>query len=314
MGSAPASPEANAESAKGKLEPAYATRLGKMYQSTIEDALDSDAFRRLRGKVQLIFTSPPFPLNHKKRYGNKTGAEYLEWLQGLAPRLAELLTPDGSVVMEVGNAWVPGKPVMSMLPLQALTAFLEGGELNLCQHFVCHNTARLPGPAQWVTVERIRVKDSFTNVWWMAPDERPKANNRHVLVEYSPAMRGLLKSKKYNAGQRPSGHVVREESFLKDNGGAIPANVLSFSNTRWSDNYRAYCKQQGLEIHPARMQPELAEFFINFLTEDKDIVLDPFGGSNTTGAVAEKLGRRWISVEPNSDYVEGSLGRFPEME
>jgi site-specific DNA-methyltransferase (cytosine-N4-specific) len=39
-------------------------------------------------------------------------------------------------------------------------------------------------------------------------------------------------------------------------------------------------------------------------------VLDPFAGNNTTGAQAEELGRRWISVEMQSEYVKGSVGRF----
>ena len=149
----------------------------------------------------MIFTSPPFPLNRKKKYGNKTGEEYLTWLHDLAPRLTELLTPDGSIVMELGNAWEPGSPVMSTLALEAFLAFKEAGKLNLCQQFVCHNPARLPSPAQWVNVERIRVKDSFTHIWWMSPTERPKADNRRVLTEYSDEMKDLLTRRSYNGGR-----------------------------------------------------------------------------------------------------------------
>jgi len=60
------------------------------------------------------------------------------------------------------------------------------------------------------------------------------------------------------------------------------------------------------------MQPELAEFFIKFLTNSGDLVLDPFAGSNTTGASAEKLKRKWISIELNEKYVKGSRGRFEQ--
>ena len=58
------------------------------------------------------------------------------------------------------------------------------------------------------------------------------------------------------------------------------------------------------------MPMELSSFFIKFLTKPGDLVLDPFAGSNTTGAAAEHLHRRWISVEPNKEYVAGSKGRF----
>jgi site-specific DNA-methyltransferase (cytosine-N4-specific) len=281
-----------------------------MYAGTIESFLQSPKATAYEGKIQLIFTSPPFPLNRKKRYGNKSGDEYLEWLSGLAAKLVKLLTDDGSIVVEMGNAWEPGRPVMSTLTIRALLAFLEGGGLNLCQQFVCYNKARLPSPAQWVNIDRSRVKDAYTHVWWMARTDKPKASNRSVLVEYSPSMRELLDSGDYNDGLRPSGHKIGEKSFLRDNGGAIPSNVLEFTNTSSTDEYREYCDENDLEIHPARMPAGLAEFFIKMLTNKDDLVLDPFAGSNTTGAVAESLERRWLAVEPILDYVDGSRGRF----
>src|SRR5205807_8009530 len=169
-----------------------------------------------KGRVDLIFTSPPFPLNRKKKYGNKKGEEYTKWLSGLAGLLKEYLTPTGSIVMELGNSWVQGAPVMSTLALKSLLAFLETGKLHLCQQFIWHNPARLPSPAQWVNVERIRVKDSFTHLWWMAPTTRPKADNRRVLVKYSDAMESLLKTQNYNSGKRPSQHSVGKKSVLRN--------------------------------------------------------------------------------------------------
>lgn len=297
----------------GVIDQSYVTELGVMYVSLIESFLSSDACRKMRGSVQLLFTSPPFPLNRKKKYGNKTGEEYQGWLRDLAPRLTELLTPDGSIVMELGNAWEPGAPVMSTLALEAFLEFKEAGKLNLCQQFVCHNPARLPSPAQWVTIERIRVKDSFTHIWWMSPTERPKADNRKVLTEYSPEMKELLARRSYNGGRRPSGHVIGRESFFKDNGGAIPPNVFVCSNTTSTDRYREYCREHEIKPHPAPMQMEMVRFFVNLLTDPGDLVLDPFAGSNSTGAMAEELGRRWIAIEPNREYVAGSKGRFPRF-
>jgi site-specific DNA-methyltransferase (cytosine-N4-specific) len=292
------------------LRVGYRTELGVMYWGTIEALLASSRRKAYEGQIQLIFTSPPFPLNRKKRYGNKIGEEYLSWLTGLAAELRPLLTNDGSIVMEMGNAWEPGKPVMSTLALRALLAFLEGGKLNLCQQFVCHNPAKLPTPAQWVNINRIRVKDSFTHLWWMAPTEMPKASNKNVLKGYSASMLELLDAGTYNSGERPSGHKIGEKSFLTNNGGAIPSNVLTYSNTYSNDEYRQYCKDRQLDIHPARMPPGLAEFFIKMLTDEGDLVLDPFAGSNTTGAVAESLTRRWVATEPILDYVDGSQSRF----
>ena len=281
-----------------------------MIHSTIEDALSTEPLNNLQGKINLIFTSPPFPLSRQKSYGNKTGQYYLNWLRNLAPKLADLLTPDGSIVVEIGNCWEPRRPVMSTLPLRSLLQFQEAGNLHLCQQFVAHNPARLPSPAQWVTIKRTRVKDSYTNLWWMSPTEEPKANNRNVLTEYSDAMKKLLRRQNYNRGKRPSGHDIVGDTFLKDNGGAIPPNVLTFANTSSRDNYQQYCLNHQLKIHPARMSQKIAEFFIKMLTDEGDLVVDPFGGSNTTGACAEQLKRRWITIEPDNEFVEGSKGRF----
>jgi hypothetical protein len=289
---------------------AYETDLGAMYECHVEPFLDSYLASAVRGDVQMVFTSPPFPLNRKKKYGNRVGDEYLDWLGSIAAPLGNLLTEDGSLVVELGNGWEAGEPVMSTLALRALLRVLDDGGFRLCQQFVVHNPARLPSPAQWVNIERIRVKDAYTNVWWMSRTSRPKADNRRILTGYSPSMKKLLKRKSYNAGARPSQHHIGETSFLSDNGGAIPPNVLTISNTTATDSYRRYCKEHGLQPHPARMAPELAEFFIQFLTDPNDLVLDPFGGSNTTGEAAEKLGRQWITLEPESSYVEGSRGRF----
>ena len=291
---------------------AYTTKRGVMYHGFAEDVLRSNLAKKHRGTVQLILTSPPFPLNRKKKYGNRQGEEYVEWLAMFAPLFKEFLTDDGSIVMEMGNAWEPGEPVMSTLALEALLMFLRAGDLKLCQQFICYNPARLPTPAQWVNVDRIRVKDSYTHVWWMAPTTRPKADNRRVLRPYSASMLNLLRTKKYNAGRRPSEHHIGAASFLKNNGGAIPSNVLTFTNTLSNDPYLTCCKERGLPLHPARMPIDLAAFFIEFLTEARDRVLDPFAGSNTTGAAAEYLKRRWLAIEPSEQYIQGSQGRFAE--
>jgi DNA methylase len=288
----------------------YRTSSGVMLKGKIEDFLRSPRASKYAGKVQLIFTSPPFPLNRKKAYGNKLGEEFTKWLAELAPGLKKLLTPTGSIVMEMGNAWEPKRPVMSVLALESLLEFLRKGELQLAQQFICYNPARLPSPAQWVNVKRIRLKDAYTHVWWMAATDRPYADNRKVLNPYSKSMLNLLKTGKYNSGRRPSEHHIGKTSFLRKNGGAIPANVLTMTNTGTGDAYQRYCREQGIKPHPARMPSALPEFFIKLLTKKNNLVMDPFGGSNTTGEAAQKLKRRWIAVEAEEAYVKSSRSRF----
>lgn len=292
------------------MKPYYRTQQGSCFNAESETALLSKELRNYRGKIKLIFTSPPFPLNRKKNYGNLKGKEYVAWLSSFAPMFSEYLARDGSIVLELGNAWNSGKPTYSILPLEALLAFKEVGRFHLCQEFIYYNPARLPSPVQWVNKERIRVKDAFTRLWWLSSTPRPDADNRRILVEYSDRMQRLLKSGTYNAGRRPSQHVIGSQSFLTRNKGAIPPNVIIASNTQSNGKYLSFCRRNKIIPHPARMPEEIPLFFIRFLTKKKDLVLDPFAGSNVTGAVAEKLDRRWLAIEPNRDFAKGSKGRF----
>lgn len=287
-------------------------------------------YNRIKGDVQLIFTSPPFPLNNKKKYGNLQGEEYQKWFASLAETFSGLLTENGSIVIELGNSWVPEKPMQSLLHLHSLIDFLENEKagLQLCQEFICYNPSRLPSPAQWVTVNRIRTVDSFTRLWWMSKSDYPKADNSKVLRPYSKSMLSLLKKQKYNSGKRPSEHMISEKSFLTDHGGSImpnvieleqtdenrdvrlPHNFMSYSNTASNDPFTKECKEQDIDIHPARMPRQLPEFFIEFLTDEGDLVLDPFAGSNTTGVTAELMGRKWVSLEIKDEYAEQAKVRL----
>lgn len=257
----------------------------------------------------MILTSPPYPLVSPKAYGNKVGEEYKEWLGQIFLDLRPLLKPRGSLVIEIGNAWDKGSPTMSTLPLETLINIKDYADYKVCQQFVWNNPNKLPGPATWVNIKRIRVKDAFTHIWWFSPTDDPKADNQKVLLPYSEGMKKLLQKQDYNRGERPSGHRIGD-GFLKSNKGAIPSNVLTYANSPEDPKYRSWCEENGLPRHPARMPMQLADFFIKLTTRKGDLVLDPFAGSNTTGKAAEENGRHWISIEQSSEYVQGSRGRF----
>lgn len=314
-------------------KPIFSIKNGDYYIGDSSELLRSKTFAGMKGKINLILTSPPFPLNKKKSYGNLTGEEYLNWFIGLAPIWAEILADDGSIVIEMGNAWEHGRPVQSLLHLKSLIGFAESGGLRLIQESICYNPARLPSPAQWVTIKRLRLVDSYTHVWWFAKSDFPKADNRKVLRPYSKSMESLLKKQTFNYGKRPSGHNISEKGFLTNHDGAIAQNVFelecidndrearlpnafSFANTKSNDFYTQSCRSNNILPHPAQMPMGLVSFFIQFLTEENDLILDPFAGSNTTGYVASLLNRRWIGIEIDDKYVQHAKIRFssPEME
>ncbi len=290
----------------------YNTSKGICINEKCETIIEKYLICNYVGQIQMIFTSPPFPLNRSKKYGNLNGEEYQEWLCSVIKSMLPLLTNNGSIVIEIGNAWNPGEPTFSTLPMETLLKIKNECGLKLCQEFIYHNPARLPTPIQYVNIERIRVKDSFTRIWWLSNSDRPKANNRNVLKQYSMQMQKLIKSGNYNSGNRPSEHTISETAFSIDHGGSIPANVIIAANTNSQDKYLIKCKEHGIKIHPARMPMEVPNFFIRMLTDENDIVLDCFAGSNTTGYCAEKLSRQWISIEADQEYYEGSKFRFKE--
>lgn len=261
--------------------------------------------------VNLIMTSPPFALLRKKDYGNKDEVEYVGWLAQFAELAYQKLTPDGSFVIDLGGAYRKGVPVRSLYNYRVLVKFCDEIGFHLAEEFFWYNPAKLPGPIEWVNKRKIRAKDSVNTVWWLSKTEWPKANVSNVLAEYSDRMKKLIKdpSKYYTPAKRPSGHDI-DSSFGKDNGGAIPSNLLQISNSEASSKYLKLCKEVGLKSHPARFPAKLPEFFIRFLTEPGDLVVDIFGGSNTTGYVCEMENRNWLSFELNREYLSTSVLRF----
>lgn len=298
-------------------EMVYSTRLGQMYQG---DSLEF--MKTLKDEsVNAIITSPPFALTRVKSYGNEPEEKYIDWFVEFAEEFRRILKSDGSLVIDLGGAWMPGQPTRSLYQFKLLIRLCDELGFHLAEEFFWYNTAKIPGPREWVTKDRVRVKDAVNCIWWLSKTTSPKADNRRVLTPYSRAMKRMIERRSYNQGERPSGHSVGE-MWAKDHGGAIPSNVLKASpeylldnmidtaNTASRDGYLNYCRENNIQKHPARFPRLLPEFFVKFLTEPGDLILEPFAGSNMTGSVAEDLGRRWLSCELDRDFIAGSVGRF----
>lgn len=264
--------------------------------------------------IDLVVTSPPFALTRKKAYGNKEDHEYVEWFMPFAKEIRRILKENGSFVLDLGGAYRKGSPTRSLYQYELLIKLCNEGGFHLAQELFHYNPTRLPTPAEWVTVRRVRLKDSVNVVWWLSKSLNPKSDNRKVLLAYSAAMEDLLKRQSYNSGKRPSEHNINATSFLTNNGGAIAPNVLALANSESNSGYIRRCKENGLQSHPARFPVAFAEFFINFLTDVGGVVLDPFGGSGSTAEAAEKTGRDWMTIEVEEEYIKGAKMRFTEEE
>ena len=291
-----------------------------VYRTPAGEAWLGDAGETLRDvcaadSVDLIMTSPPFALLNKKEYGNQNQDDYVRWFQPFADEFWRVLKPTGSLVIDLGGSWEPGRPVKSLYAFELLISLCRrpNRKFHLAQDFYWYNPARLPTPAAWVTVRRLRAKDSVNYLWWLSKTPQPKADNSRVQREYTQGMKRLIETGTYNRGRRPSGHVVRD-GFTQDRGGAIPPNLLCISNTGNDKAYVESCRASGRKAHPARFAPDVPRFFIEMLTDPGDLVIDPFAGSNVTGQIAEALNRSWLAIEIDRGYLEGSAVRFENMQ
>ncbi len=287
--------------------PAYTTEYGEAWCGDSIDLLE----RVPDGSVNLVMTSPPFALLRKKEYGNKDQHEYLDWITKFAKVVYRKLRDDGSFVLDLGGSYQKGVPSRSLYNFRVPIRFCDDLGFFLAEDFYWHNPSKLPSPIEWVNKRKIRAKDSVNTVWWFSKTEWPKADVSKVLAPYSDRMKKLLKDpdKFYTPKLRPSGHDIGK-GFGKDNGGAIPSNLLQIPNTESNGAYAKGCKLVGIKAHPARFPAKLPKFFIKFLTEPNDLVIDIFAGSNTCGQVAETLQRRWISYDLDRQYVAASAFRF----
>lgn len=285
------------------------------YSSQLGAAFVADSSKAMKiipdSSINLVVTSPPYALHFKKEYGNVSKDEYVTWFLPFAEEIHRILKDDGSFVLNIGGSYNAGHPTRSLYQYKLLIALCEITGFHLAQELYWYNPAKLPAPAEWVNVRRIRVKDSVEHLWWFGKTEWPKANNRQVLTEYSQDMKRLIKNG-YKAKMRPSGHNITDK-FQDDHGGAIPSNLLTKGNNQSNSSFYKRLKEAGKKMHPARFPEALPKFFIEFLTDPYDIVLDPFAGSNTTGSVAESLQRRWIAIELDAIYVQASEYRFGEQ-
>lgn len=292
-----------------RLKPFYRTQLGQAFLGdarAILPSIQSDS-------VNLIVTSPPFPLTFQKKkpYNTAELNGYVDWFLEFAAEYKRVLCDDGSLVIDTGGVWNKGTPTRSLYQAHLLIALTEKLGFHFAQDFYWYNPGAIPAPAEWVNVRRIRVKCAVNQIWWLGKTAWPKADNRSVLKEYSRDMVRLLK-RGYRTKERPSGHVITGK-FQKDHGGSIPPNLLELGNNDSNGHYLKRCKEESIPVHPARFPRGLPEFFIRLCTQEGNTVLDPFAGSNVTGEAAESLGRRWIATELSEEYLVGSKFRFEDV-
>src|SRR5438132_218151 len=203
------------------FSPYYSTNLGDAYLAESLAVLKAMP----EASINAVITSPPYALHFRKEYGNVEKQDYVEWFLPFASEIFRVLCDDGSFVLNIGGSYNEGSPTRSLYHFKLLIQLVERLGFYLAQECFWYNPAKMPMPAEWVTVRRVRVKDSVEHVWWLSKTPWPKANNRAVLRPYSKDMERLNR-RGVRRTTRPSGHNIKPSFGKVDSGGSIPPNIV----------------------------------------------------------------------------------------
>jgi DNA modification methylase len=287
-----------------------------LYTTPLGEAYTGDALGLLKlvpdGVVDLVLTSPPFALARPKAYGNKSEGDYAGWFLPFAAEVKRVLAPRGSFVLEMGWAYRPGRPVRSLYNVETLLRLCDEQDWVLAQEFHWYNPTKLPSPAEWVTVRKIRVKDAVSPIWWLAKTDDPRADWTGVRPDLDPHAPTPT-----DPSRDPGSLWFGDEPLPATRDEQVPSNLLKIANTGSNTWYQRCCRELDIAAHPARFPERLPAFFIRGISAPGALVLDIFCGSNTVGYVAQALGRRWASFEKSPQYLAASAFRFlppPDLE
>jgi site-specific DNA-methyltransferase (cytosine-N4-specific) len=292
---------------RGTVVTLYTTSLGSFLWGHAEDVISSLD----RGSVNLVFTSPPYPLLRKKEYGNLNGEAYLNWLEDILGLHLEALAPHASLLVNLGEAYEQrGSPALSTYREELTIRARKNLGLSLFGKYYWHNPSKPPA-GHWVTHAKCRPKNDAEEILWFAKTgESPRFYGENALRPYGATMRKLLERGGDSRAKRPSGHGDSKNGFSVDRGGSWPGQVISLPNAASNGPYFSFCRDHGLPPHPARFPEKLAHLMVSTHSQKGDLLFDPFGGSGTMAEMAEALERRWVVGERDLNYSISSIGRF----
>lgn len=260
--------------------------------------------------IDLVLTSPPYA--DKRDYGTKNASiapdEYVDWFIPKAQEIYRVLKPTGSFVLNISDKVVGGYQHLYVFEL--LLKLCKEVGFHLVRDYIWYNPATPPNV--YSRGGYGRTKKSHEYCFWFSKSEEWTFELDPIRKPYSKDMKKYLDGKgKGNRSDniRPSTHNFNCEKVWSDNGGSDPGSVIEISNTNSNDMFMKLCKEKRI-AHPARFPEKLAEFFILSGSKEGDVILDPFSGSGTTAAVAQKNNRKWIGIDANADYCELARARI----
>jgi site-specific DNA-methyltransferase (cytosine-N4-specific) len=270
--------------------------------------------------LALCLTSPPYLLARPRDYGNPSEADYVDFICACLEPVVRQLVPGGQIALNLGNdSFQTGLPSRSLYREKLTIALCERFGLSKMDELIWKQQTRAPGPVAWASKSRQQLNYQYEPILWLTNDPlKCRSDNRRVLQPHSEKHKKLMaqggeqRDKVFTNGA----HRIRSgKSFSTVTAGKIPKNVLEFSHVDVNQRkYKAAAAALGLPIHGAPMPSGLAEFLIEFMTIEGDVVIDPFSGSCTTARACEKLNRRWLGVELFAQYLRGAAETMKECD
>lgn len=274
-----------------------------------------DIFKRLNVPVTLICTSPPYPLRRPRAYGNPDEREIVDFICDTLEPVVEALAEDGSLVINVSqDIFLAGMPARSTYVERLVLEICDRFSLHLMERFVWNNPGKLPGPIQWASKSRQQLNVSYEPIFWFSPNPlKVKANNNRVLEAHTSKQMKLMQSggeqRETNYGD--GAYRLKVGSFGAMTEGRIPKNVITRGHRcAHGLRHRQAALELGLPTHGAGQPFSIPEFLIRFLTEEGDLVCDPFAGRAMTCLAAELNNRQWMAGELNLEHIRTGAELF----
>jgi len=238
--------------------------------------------------VDLIFTSPPYADQRKKTYGGVHPDRYVEWFLPIAGELKRVLKPTGTFMLNIKEKVVNGERSTYVMEL-ILEMRRQQGWL-WTEEFIWHKKNCYPG--KWPN----RFRDSWERLIQFN-------KNRHFSMYQDAVMVPMGDWSKTRLKKLSETDMTRDESKVGSGFGKNISNWLQ-REMAYPTNVLHLATECSNKNHSAAFPEGLPEWFIKLFTKEGDTVLDPFMGSGTTNAVAQRMKRNSIGIEIMPEYCE----------
>jgi len=234
----------------------------------------------------LIVTSPPYADSRKKIYGGPHPDEYVDWFLPKSKEFFRVLNPKGTFILNIKERVINGERHTYVLDL--IKEMKEQGWL-WTEEYIWYKKNSYPG--KW----RNRFRDSWERCL--------QFNKRKDFKMYQDAVKipiGDWSKKRFK--EIKDYDKIRKESSV---GSGFGRKVDNWANKRkvYPNNVLQLSTECSNRNHAATFPVILPEWFIKLFTLPKNLVLDPFAGSGTTGLAASNLNRRFVLIELKNEYV-----------